>query len=158
MTDLLTWSESMLIGHPHIDDEHQRLVALIAHLQEASDDDLHLALKGVLNEAQVHFSAENDLMTATGFPPRECHIQEHEAVLATLLGVTERLAQGDHKVVRRLSFELAAWFPAHVQHLDSALSHWLCKLQRGGKPIVLHIGGNEDRKSSGCHGAMLASV
>lgn len=144
--ELLLWSESMSLGHPRIDDEHQHLVALIAQLQSASDDGLHVALKAVLDDATAHFSAENDLMTETGFPPRDCHIKEHEAVLATLHGVTQRLVQGDCNVVRRLAAELAAWLPAHVQHLDSALSHWLCKLQHGGKPVVLHITGGKARK------------
>jgi hemerythrin len=156
--ELLIWSESMSLGHPRIDDEHQHLVALIAQLQAASDDDLRASLKAVLDDATTHFSAENDLMTATGFPPRDCHIKEHEAVLTTLHGVTKRLAQGDHYVVRRLSAELAAWFPAHVQHLDSALSHWLCKLEHGGKPVVLRIGSGKARKSPGRRDVAPASV
>lgn len=156
--ELLTWSESMSLGHPRIDAEHQHLVALIAKLQEASDEDLHVALKAVMDDATAHFSAENDLMAATSFPPRECHIKEHQAVLATLHGVTKRLAQGDYEVVRQLSTQLAAWFPAHVQHLDSALSHWLCKLQHGGKPVVLHIGSANARKSLGRRDVAPASV
>ncbi|MES2784211.1 MAG: hypothetical protein V4684_02015, partial [Pseudomonadota bacterium] len=40
-------------------------------------------------------------------------------------------------VGRRLADELAHWFPAHVQHLDSALAHWVSKRRTGGKPIVL---------------------
>jgi len=156
--ELLIWSESMSLGNPRLDDEHEHLTTLIAHLQAASDEGLHAALKAVLDDATAHFSAENDLMTATGFPPRECHIKEHDAVLATLHGVTKRLAQGDHEVVRQLSTQLAAWFPGHVQHLDSALFHWLCKLQHGGKPVVLHIGGDKGSKSRGPRDAAPASV
>ena len=43
-------------------------------------------------------------------------------------------------MARRVADELAAWFPPHVQHLDSALTHWLCKLQHGAKPVVLRVG------------------
>ena len=154
----LSWSDSMLLGDPSLDDEHQRLVALIARLQEASDEDLPFALKAVLDDATAHFSAENELMTVTGFPPRDCHIKEHEAVLGTLRGVTVRLARGDHEVVRRLSGELAAWFPRHVQHLDSALSHWLCKLQHGAKPVVLHLGGKRGSASPGRRDAVPAGA
>lgn len=158
MTEPIAWSDSMSLGHPRLDEEHRRLVALIARFQKALDDDLPAALKAVLEEAATHFAAENDLMTATGFPPRECHIKEHEAVLGTLRGVAERLAQGEHAVARRLSAELAAWFPAHVQHLDSALSHWLCKLQHGAKPVVLHLGSVRGRESSGHRDVVTASA
>jgi hemerythrin-like metal-binding protein len=143
----MAWSDAMSLGHPLIDDDHQHLVALISRLQESSNKDLVAALEAVLDAAETHFSAENDLMTATGFPPRDCHIKEHEAVLGSLRGVARRLAQGDREVVRRLSAELAMWLPAHVQHLDSALTHWLCKLQHGGKPVVLHIGGRAQHKT-----------
>lgn len=143
----LAWSDAMSLGHPLIDDEHQHLVVLVARLQEAPNEDLATALKAVLDATETHFSAENDLMTATGFPPRDCHIKEHDAVLGSLRGVARRLAQGDREVVRRLSAELAMWLPAHVRHLDSALTHWLCKLRHGGKPVVLHIGGRAPDKT-----------
>ena len=147
LNEPLAWSDSMALGHARIDDEHQHLVALIARLQQAADDELPAALRALSDEAMAHFAAEDDLMTATAFPPRDCHIKEHDAVLATLRGVAGRLARGEHEVARRLSAELAAWFPAHVQHLDSALSHWLCKLRHGARPGVLHLG--DDRRRAG---------
>ncbi|RZI76836.1 MAG: hemerythrin [Pseudomonas sp.] len=152
----LAWSDAMSLGHPLIDDEHQHLVALIARLQEAANEDLATALEAVLDAAEAHFSAENDLMTATSFPPRDCHIKEHEAVLGSLRGVARRLARGEREVVRRLAAELAMWLPAHVQHLDSALTHWLCKLQHGGKPVVLHSGGRTQHKTRGRGDSALA--
>ena len=136
----LAWSDSLLLGHVGIDDEHEVLAELIGRMQCASDEDMALALDEVLAHATTHFSAENVLMLNTEFPPRDCHIKEHEAVLSSLNGVKRRLADGDVEVAHRLADELASWFPAHVQHLDSALSHWLCKLQYGAKPLVLRTG------------------
>ena len=131
------WSESLLLGHTVIDDEHEQLAQLIDRMQCASAPDMAQALDAVLQHATSHFAAENELMLMTQFPPRDCHIKEHEAVLSTLRGVQKRC--GEFDVARRLAQELAAWFPAHVQHLDSALSHWLCKLQHGAKPVVLRM-------------------
>lgn len=135
----LVWSESMLLGHVGIDEEHEVLAELIGRMQCASNEDMGLALDEVLAHAMMHFAAENALMLDTAFPPRDCHIKEHEAVLSTLNGVKRHLAGGDVEFARRLADELAAWFPAHVQHLDSALSHWLCKLRYGAKPLVLRM-------------------
>jgi hemerythrin len=133
----LVWTDSLLIGHSNIDVEHELFAGLIGRMQRAGDSDLFAALNALLEHAGEHFAAENALMAATAFAARECHVQEHEAVLSTMRGVQKRLVRGDHEVARALATELAAWFPAHVQHLDSALSHWLCKRQYGGKPIVL---------------------
>lgn len=134
------WSDSLLLGHAAIDDEHERFAELINRMQRASASGMAQALDAVLQHATLHFAAENKLMLTTQFPPRDCHLQEHEAVLSTLRGVQQRLDCGGVDVARRLADELAAWFPAHVQHLDSALSHWLCKLQHGAKPMVLRMG------------------
>ena len=132
------WSEALLLGLAAVDDEHERLAWLIERMQRASASDMAQTLEAVLTHATSHFEAENELMLATQFPPRDCHIREHDAVLSTLRGVLRRMdCTGEVSVAYRLADELAAWFPAHVQHLDSALSHWLCKLQHGAKPIVL---------------------
>jgi hemerythrin-like metal-binding protein len=131
------WTDSLLLGHGPIDEEHEEFANLICDMQRAEDDGLHAALNVLLEHAVEHFAAEDTLMAATAFAARECHAKEHEAVLSTMRGVQKRLDRGDCEVARTLATELAAWFPAHVQHLDSALSHWLCKRQYGGKPIVL---------------------
>ena len=131
------WQEDLLLGHTPMDSEHETLARLIATLNQAADDGLASALDALAAHATQHFESENAWMTETAFPPRDCHIDEHAAVLRSVQDVQQRLARGDFVVARRLGAELEAWFPAHVQHLDSALSHWLCKLRLGGKPVVL---------------------
>lgn len=84
-----------------------------------------------------HFEQENRLMNESEFPSRGCHIDEHNAVLASVREVRELLAQGNTDVCRRLVNELSEWFPSHTDHLDSALAHWLSKKQYGGKPVVI---------------------
>jgi hemerythrin len=79
-------------------------------------------------------------MTETDFPARECHIQEHAAVMQSLTEVRDAVARGDIAVGRRFAEELARWFPGHADYLDSALSHWMNKRRLGGKPIVLRRG------------------
>jgi hemerythrin len=131
------WHEDLLLGHPPMDSEHETLARLIVTLNRVADDALPAALDALAAHATQHFESENAAMAETAFPPRDCHIDEHAAVLRSVQEVRELLAQGKHAVARRLGAELEAWFPAHVQHLDSALSHWLCKLRLGGKPVVL---------------------
>jgi len=131
------WHDDLLLGHAPMDHEHETLAQLIGALNQAADEDLAAALDALAAHATQHFESENASMTETAFPPRDCHIDEHAAVLRSVQAVQQRLAQGDFAVARRLGAELEAWFPAHVQHLDSALSHWLCKLRLGGKPVVL---------------------
>ena len=129
--------DELRLGHDAMDDEHEEFVRLVAALRSAPDDALPGPLNALAAHAASHFAHENAWMEGSGFPARACHIDEHAAVLRSLDGVRGRLAQGDLTVVRRLVAELESWFPAHAQHLDSALAHWLCKQRLGGKPIVI---------------------
>lgn len=94
-----------------------------------SDIDAHL---------RSHFEAEDRWMRETDFPPRDCHIDEHAAVLKSAGEVLELARQGDTGPAPGFVAELARWFPGHADYLDSALAAWMCKRQFGGKPVVLH--------------------
>ena len=132
------WTDAYLLGDPAMDDTHREFVALLDGLLRADDDDLLEQLDAFAAHAEAHFAQENQTMERTDFPARACHIDEHAAVLRSVHGVRERLVQeGDIQACRRLAQALAEWFPAHTDHLDSALVHWLCKQRAGGKPIVL---------------------
>ena len=132
------WREALRVGHAHIDAEHEDFARLIEQLRDASDDALLAALDRLLAHAGSHFADEDTWMRRLDFPAKDCHQQEHQAVLATAQGVRRRLLAGETHPVRHFAAELAAWFPPHVQHLDSALAQWICKHTWDAKPLVLH--------------------
>ena len=133
----ISWSDSMLVGFKPMDDEHIAFVEMIEQMQNAAADDLPMLLDQFADVAHSHFDSENKMMEETQFPPRQCHIDEHMAVLNSVTEVRELLAKGHFNIGASLVNELAKWFPGHVTHLDSALSHWICKQQLGGKPVVI---------------------
>jgi hemerythrin len=133
----LEWEDGMLLGHAEMDAVHEEFVGLLRALHAAPDERLSVALHAVARHVERHFAMEDACMRATDFPPRDCHIDEHAAVLASIRGVQRRLVRGDFEVARRLAHELQAWFPGHAQHLDSALAQWLCKHRLGGAPVVV---------------------
>jgi hemerythrin-like metal-binding protein len=138
---ILRWHDGYLLGYTPMDHVHEEFVELVGRLQTAADEELPALLEAFVTHAKAHFDQEDRWMNETSFPARECHINEHAAVMRSVLAVRERLAQGDHTMCRELAAELAGWFPGHADYLDSALSHWMCKLRLGGKPVVLRRGG-----------------
>ena len=107
-------------------------------MKSAPDAALGPLLNRFDEHARAHFGAEDGWMAETGFPARDCHIAEHAAVMESMTAVRTRLAaDGDSEPARRLIAHLEAWFPGHADYLDSALSHWMCKLRWGGKPVVI---------------------
>lgn len=136
--DDFCWNDTWLVGHGLLDDEHQAFAGLITALLAATDDSLASCLDEVIDHASAHFAEEDASMRSLNFPAQQCHMDEHAAVLRSANGVRQRLRGGEAQPARRFATELAAWFPPHVQHLDSALASWICKQAWNAKPLVFH--------------------
>ena len=136
-TATLVWGDHLLMGHGPMDELHEEFVELVALLQTAEDSELPSLLQAMESHLQHHFAEEDQWMLSSGFPPRDCHIDEHAAVLKSVAEVRVKLAEGNVTLCRDLTKALADWFPGHATHLDSALAHWLSKQRFGGKPVVI---------------------
>jgi hemerythrin-like metal-binding protein len=97
------------------------------------------ALDAFERHAVDHFTQEEEWMHSTEFPPRDCHIDEHAAVLASVREVRAGVATGSLglETAHDLAHHLFQWFPGHADYLDSALAAWMTKRTMGGKPVVL---------------------
>ena len=134
----LEWSDALLLGYPAMDRTHEAFVRTVEALRHAPDELLVDRLAALREHLEAHFGEEDRWMTETGFPPRDCHIDEHAAVLNSVREVQALLDQGgDVEPCRRLADELVRWFPGHADYLDSALAAWMCKRRHGGKPVVV---------------------
>lgn len=140
MSTRLRWDDSYLLGYAPMDETHREFVDALDALLACEDGQLASRLEAFQRRADAHFAEENRWMEATDFPPAQCHIDEHAAVMKSLAWVLEAVKQGDLAEGRRLAQALADWFPGHAFHLDSALAHWMVKRAYGGKPVVLRRG------------------
>ena len=137
LQDGLPWTDAFLLGHAAMDRTHREFVAVVDELLRSDDAGLAGRLSAFIAHAEAHFGEEDRWMTESGFPPRDCHIDEHAAVLRSAHEVLPLVRAGDVLIGREFAAELARWFPSHADHLDSALSHWLVKKSHGGAPVVL---------------------
>lgn len=69
-----------------MDEVHHEFVDIVGAMQRAKDEELSTLPKDFTTHAQAHFDAENAWMVETDFPARECHIDEHAAVMRSVLG------------------------------------------------------------------------
>lgn len=134
---VFTWHEGFLLGYAPMDRVHEEFVMLIRAVIDAPHRAVRGALDALAGHARQHFDDEDRWMAETAFPARQCHSDEHAAVLRSIEGVCKRVAHGDCEAARRLAQALVDWFPGHADYLDAALAHWMCNLQLGGKPVVL---------------------
>ncbi len=136
----IAWSDRLLLGFPAMDAEHRDFVERVRALQQADAATVAQRLDAFAVHARQHFAAEDAWMAETAFPPRQCHIDEHAAVLRSVAEVQALVAAGNTAIVASLADELARWFPRHADHLDSALAAWMCKQRWNARPVVLRRG------------------
>ncbi len=136
------WTDAYLVGFPAMDDTHREFVDHLDALFKATDANIVQRLKELIAHSEHHFSQENGWMEQTEFPARECHINEHAAVLGSMREVLAYLTDenGDPTEARRLAIELSRWFGSHTDYLDASLAQWVSKKKLGGVPIVVRRG------------------
>ena len=135
----VSWHESWRVGFGPLDDVHRELATLLDDVRDCSDAVLLQCIDGLLAHLTAHFAAEDQWMEQTGFPPRQCHMDEHARVIQSAHDVRARVAIGNIEVGRSFASALADWFPGHTDYLDAALAHWMVKQRHGGKPVVLRV-------------------
>jgi len=135
----LVWSDARLLGFPQMDAVHEEFYTVALKLVTCTDATAAAAIDEFEQHAISHFEQEDEWMRSTNFPPRDCHLDEHAAVLKSVGEVKEAVAQGrgGAELVRDIGMALFEWFPGHADYLDSALAAWMTKQTMGGKPIVL---------------------
>ena len=147
----LEWSDAYALGHPALDAVHEEFVDVARGLSNCTASNVLEALDALVIHLKDHFKEEDELMNSTEFPPRECHISEHAAVLESVVAVKEQVSKqlADVSLAHNLAAHLWRWFPAHVDHLDSALAAWLTKRLHGGKPVILRRSVGSSRGTRG---------
>lgn len=136
------------LGYAAMDRVHSEFEELLRRAAGAKRQDWVEILGAIDSHLREHFEAEDRWMQETDFPPRDCHMDEHAAVLRSCGEVLALARLGNLEPAPRFIIELRRWFPPHAHHLDSALAAWLCKRQYGGKPVVIHRFKAEDRPSA----------
>lgn len=126
------------LGFAPMDSIHAEFEELLRRGRTATAEDWLPLLVELDAHLRSHFETEDRWMIDTDFPPRDCHIDEHMAVLKSSAEVLQLASGGDFAAVPSFLESLADWFPGHAAFLDSALAAWMCKRQFGGRPVVLH--------------------
>jgi len=126
------------LGFLPMDEIHEEFDTLVARTLTCADTELPEQLELLLQHLRSHFNTEDQWMQLTNFPARECHINEHAAVLRSAEQVQPLVVAGNIEIGRTFATELDKWFRTHADYLDSALAVWMCKRRLGGAPVVLH--------------------
>src|SRR5688572_4731871 len=92
------WSDARVLGFAPMDRTHEDFYRVAFELITCSPNCMLAALDAFETHAVEHFSQEEEWMRSTDFPPRDCHIDEHAAVLSSVRKVRAGVAAGTQNV------------------------------------------------------------
>jgi len=128
----LQWRQQLSVGNDLIDSDHKYLIEIInlaAQALRARDRAaLNLAIDKLSSYSQAHFSREELLATAAGYPAVARLNLSHQALLEVLAGLKHEI--GEHwtdAVGDRTAAFLRDWLVNHVIKEDMLMKPYLSK-------------------------------
>jgi hemerythrin-like metal-binding protein len=117
--DVIEWKPEYSVAVEAIDKQHQALVALIAHLQEAMLEGRTKQVVGPLfasmnRYTKYHFAFEEKLLEENGYPGLEAHRNEHARLIAELKELESKYLQGSLAAGAPLMKFLRTWLVNHI--------------------------------------------
>ena len=135
----LTWSDDLVMNMDKMDQTHREFVDLLAATELAPDDQIIASFKTLIAHTDEHFSGENQWMQDVSFGPGGCHTDEHDMILKVMHEALRRGEQdGNFKLVRQLTGELAVWFDGHAKSMDAVLAMFLKEVAYDPVTRIVH--------------------
>jgi hemerythrin-like metal-binding protein len=120
---LITWSTSIALDIPSIDNQHQRWISLINDLHEAMRTGKGRAVVGqtltaMIDYTRTHFTAEEGLMSKHKYPEYTQHKALHDEFTAKLLDWQRQQKVTDTVLTLEVMNTLKDWLINHIQTVD----------------------------------------
>ena len=125
MPDFITWLNDYSVGHTTIDQQHQRIIAIIntlyTYFRENIDshrDDIPPLLNELAEYAKSHFSFEEDVLQNVGFPGLEDHRKLHVRFVEKTASLNDLAFHGFEGVPHDMFAFLKKWWLHHIRMED----------------------------------------
>lgn len=128
--ETLVWGDKYKVGFKQIDDQHQELVRMIGELSDViKANRSKLILEGLfrdlVNYTVVHFSMEESLMQAYGYPEKDNHIKAHENLKKTAVDLQNKHMDGKAAITLETIVFLNEWLVNHILKTDKYFAGFL---------------------------------
>ena len=119
---LLVWQAELDTGIDVIDQQHQRIVALINQLAEATGrDDQAAVLEELVDYTLSHFAFEEELLEESGYTFGPAHKRVHDMFVRRVGEYRMRFEAGED-IAAELKGMLARWLFNHIRGDDKSYS------------------------------------
>jgi diguanylate cyclase (GGDEF)-like protein/hemerythrin-like metal-binding protein/PAS domain S-box-containing protein len=126
----LHWKPSYLSGQPLIDAEHEELFRLINHMMvemavEGAETRMLPLVQDLIEHVETHFSNEEELLLAAGFPDAAAHAELHRNLLERACELTRQFELRPDLAGDLLGFLIHNVVARHMQRDDRKFFPWL---------------------------------
>jgi len=127
---LVTWDQTYSVSVKKMDDQHQRLFALINALHDAMRQGKgQAAVQDTVRELSsytaTHFRAEEELLRKSNYPGLAAHQAEHQKYIAKVNQFAEDLNSGKNASSISVLGFLKDWLAEHIKRTDRSYSAFL---------------------------------
>jgi hemerythrin-like metal-binding protein len=129
---LLTWSSKYSVGVQSMDSQHTVLFGILNDLHAAmmkgqAQNMTGSLLKKLVDYTRNHFSTEESMMAAAGFPGLAQHRAKHHELIKQVGEFSARYQRGESALNLHLLNFLRDWLANHIQQEDQQYGPWLNK-------------------------------
>ena len=127
---LIEWKDEFSVGISSIDAQHTKLIQIINKLYDGMMRGSGRNILGsVLDEldqyTKTHFSLEERLMNAHGFPGYRRHKEEHDKLAAQVDEFVNAFDAGKKQLTMEVLMFLKSWLENHILGTDKRYSAFL---------------------------------
>ena len=124
---LVTWDQTYSVSVRRLDEQHQKLFALLNALHEAMRQGKGQAvvqdtLRELATYTVTHFRAEEELMRKTNYPGLAAHQTEHQRFVDKVNQFTQDLKAGGNVSSLQVVGFIKEWLAEHIRRTDRSYS------------------------------------
>lgn len=130
----IEWDERYEVGHKLLNQQHQRMVAIINRLGEAIEEGKERpALMSILSDltgyTKKHFAEEERVMAQAGYPSLDEHHAQHEALNNQLAVFYRTFFTTSRPIADEVMVFLKHWLYDHILTQDKRYTPFLTEAQ-----------------------------
>ena len=118
---VVEWRDGFTINIPSVDEQHKHLFELVKAL---STKTVEATIDELLDYVVVHFTHEQELMEASGYPGFADHLKLHEDFGSTVADFLGRSDEWSDERVHELRRFLNKWLIGHILTHDLRFGNW----------------------------------
>ena len=127
---LIMWGPQLSVKVKEIDEQHQKLVALVNTLHDAMKEgrgkDVMKKVLGELTDYTVyHFTAEEKLFQKYAYPKYPDQKREHDKLTAQVLELKKKADSGASVITMEVMNFLKDWLSSHIMGADKMGGEYL---------------------------------